>query len=213
MDGTPGSGIVSRGAGSGSGSGTHGSGCGAVQDGHCADIPNPDDLKSGRICEGYGSCPGLCQGYDQYITQYCSGIDINFVKGLMQRESSCNKNAESPVESNGTRGCGLMQVSTTTDAECSQMKVPQKNIQEGCRILQQAISQANSLGYDQSRVTIKEVAAAIYNGGAGQSQPSSDCTASNGYGRIPMWACPLNPGTATFNACCIRDYGCNVGAC
>lgn len=171
----------------------------------------------GTVCNGTGSCPSCnTAAFDSFISTYggAAGISLPFIRGLIARESSCNPSSVKN-ESNGTKSCGLMQVNTGASSyTCSQLQDPETGIKEGVRILAAAFGSARSLSSSYgSTVTVEELAAAIHNAGAGQSSASVDCTVSSGWKTMPKWGCPINPGTAEFNACRIRDYACNVGKC
>jgi len=85
---------------------------------------------------------------------------------------------------------------------------------EGTRILKSSYDTAKSMSSQYGKtVTVMELTGAIYNGGQGQSGASSDCKTSDGWPVIPKWGCPINPGTATFNACSIRSYACDIEKC
>ena len=198
----------------GSGTPTTGSGSKA-----CEDIATAKSRLSGggTVCNGAGSCPSCNTApFDSLITSYgnSAGISLGLIRGLIARESSCNPNSIKN-EADGTQSCGLMQVNTRASSySCSQLQDPETGIKEGVRILAAAFGSARSLsGSYGSTVTVNELAAAIHNAGAGQSARSADCNASSGWPTIPKWGCPINPGTAEFNACAIRNYACNVGAC
>jgi hypothetical protein len=185
----------------------------------CTD-PNSEKLRingGGTVCNNSGTCPSCnTSAFDTYITSYgtAAGISSGFIRGLIARESSCVP-AKEKSESNGTKSCGLMMVNTASSTyTCEQLKDPETGIKEGVRILAAAFTSARSLSAQYgARVTVEELAAAIHNAGAGQSAASVDCSPSTGWPTIPKWGCPINPGTAEFNACRIKDYACNVGAC
>lgn len=185
----------------------------------CEDIATAKSRISsgGTVCNGTGSCPSCNTApFESFISSYgtAAGIPLPFIRGLIARESSCNPSSVKN-ESNGTKSCGLMQVNTAASSyTCSQLQDPDTGIKEGVRILAAAFSSARSLSSSYgSTVTVGELAAAIHNAGPGQSAASADCTVSSGWKTMPMWGCPINPGTKEFNACSIRAYACNVGAC
>ncbi len=185
----------------------------------CEDIATAKTRMSsgGTVCNGTGACPSCnTTSFDGFITTYASakGVSPSLIRGLIARESSCNPTSVKN-ESNGTKSCGLMQVNTGSSSyTCEQLKDPETGIKEGVRILAAAVSSATSMksAYG-STVTVNELAAAIHNAGAGQSSASGDCNAASGWPTIPKWGCPINPGSAAFNACSIKSYACNVGAC
>ena len=182
----------------------------------------PDSEKTrmnsgGTVCNSSGVCPACnTSAFDTFITSYgnTAGISLGLIRGLIARESSCVSTAEKS-ESNGTKSCGLMMVNTTSSTyTCEQLKDPETGIREGVRILKAAFVSAQSLKPQYGNtVTVEELAAAIHNAGAGQSAKSVDCSSATGWPTIPKWGCPINPGTAEFNACRIKNYACNVGAC
>lgn len=164
----------------------------------------------GRVCTN-GVRPSCdTSSYDAYINKYAGSVPKDLIKTIIARESSCNPNAEAS-DSNG-KSCGLMQVSGSA-LGCDALKDPETGIREGMKKLSSAYSSAQGMmGQYGGTVTQSELAAAIYNGGQGQSTASADCTSSSGWPTIPKWGCPINPGSAQFNACAIRDYACDVGA-
>lgn len=192
--------------------------------GNSASMPceNIDTAKTrlndgGTVCNGQGICKSCdTTAYDTEIASAATtyGVPEAMIRAVIARESSCNTSA-TRTEPDGRTSCGLMQVmSNDSSYSCSELKQPEYGIMEGARILKQAYTEANSLKSEYgSTVTEHEIAAAIYNAGKGQSTASADCQSSTGWPTIPKWGCPINPGTAEFNACDIRDYACDVGAC
>lgn len=185
----------------------------------CEDVTAAKQRLSGggTVCNGAGSCKSCdTSPYNALIQSASSkyGISDKFIRAIIARESSCNTNA-SKSESNGTKSCGLMQVNTAASGyTCAQLQNASTGIDEGTKILAQAYNSAQSLKSQYGNtVTMYELAAAIHNAGAGQSSASADCNASSGWPSIPKWGCPINPGSAEFNACDIRNYACDVGAC
>lgn len=176
----------------------------------------------GTVCNGTGSCKRCdTSEYDSLIDSAAStsGMSAAFIKAIIARESSCNKNAVKG-ESDGTQSCGLMGVNTRSSSHsCEQLKDPSTGISEGVRILKSSYVSAQSLVSKYGNtVTVNELAAAIHNAGPGDSAASSQvsgkgCLTSEGWKVIPKWGCPIAPGEAEFNACDIRDYACDVGAC
>ncbi|MBP5993670.1 MAG: transglycosylase SLT domain-containing protein [Candidatus Moranbacteria bacterium] len=198
---------------------------GAAATGVGATCTDPTALKTalsggGTICSGGSfSCPSRCDttAWNGMIATAAgsSGISADFIKAIITQESGCKPNTV------GTTGdCGLMQVkpasvgNTTCTGPKHNLLDPNTNITQGTNILQNAFSSASSMiGAYGSTTTRQALAAAIYNGGAGQSGKSVDCSTSDGWPVIPKWGCPINPGTAKFNACAIRRYACNMAAC
>lgn len=172
-------------------------------------------LKSGgTVCNNSGTCPSCNTAPFETLIQKSAGVvPLSLIRGLIARESSCDPTKEKS-ESNGTKSCGLMQVNTAASSKtCENLKDPKIGIEEGIRILTDAYLQAQiKKSLYGNTVTVNELAAAIHNAGAGQSTESADCKQPD-WPVIPKWGCPINPGTAQFNACAIKDYACNVGAC
>lgn len=206
------------GAAGGSGAVTTTSGTGAT----CTD---PAALKAalssgGTVCSGGSfSCPATCDtsawNADIAAAAGSSGISANFIKAIIAKESGCKPSITGP-----TGDCGLMQVkpSSVGNIDCLgpnfNLMSPSVNIAQGTGILKQAFSSASSMiGAYGSTTSQQALAAAIYNAGSGQSSKSADCKTSDGWPVIPKWGCPINPGTATFNACSIRKYACDMAAC
>lgn len=208
-----------------SASGGAGGGGAATTSGTSATCTDPTTLKTalsggGTVCSGGSfSCPATCDtsawNTDIATAAGSSGISANFIKAIIAKESGCKPSVTGP-----TGDCGLMQVkpSSVGNTSCTGPKYnlmnPSTNITQGTKILQQSFSSASSMiGAYGSTTTQQALAAAIYNGGVGQSSKSADCKASDGWPVIPKWGCPINPGTATFNACSIRKYACDMAAC
>lgn len=214
--------VSSAGTGTGTGTGTASpstTGSTSSSSASCEDIAIAKTRISGggTVCNGTGSCPSCnTSAFDGFITTYgnAKGVSLSLIRGLIARESSCSPTAVKN-ESNGSKSCGLMQVNTSSSSyTCAQLQDPETGIKEGVRILAAAVSSANSMSATYgSTVTVNELAAAIHNAGAGQSSASADCSVSAGWKTIPKWGCPINPGSAAFNACSIKNYACNVGAC
>lgn len=178
-------------------------------------------LSSGdTVCSGGSfSCPATCDtsAWNGMIATAASSASLpaEFVKAIIAQESGCKPSITGP-----TGDCGLMQVkpSSVGNTTCTGPKYnlmdPNTNITQGTEILAKAFSSASSMmGTYGSTTTRQALAAAIYNGGVGQSGKSVDCSTADGWPVIPKWGCPINPGTAAFNACAIRRYACNMAAC
>lgn len=206
----------------GGGTTTGGTGTAGVSGATCTD---PATLKAalsngGTVCSGGSfSCPASCDTtpWNSMISAAATsnGISEPFIKAIIAQESGCK-----PTVIGQTGDCGLMQVkpssvgNTTCTGPNRNLMDPNTNITEGTKILAQAFSAATSMQGAYGSTTKKEaLAAAIYNGGVGQSGKSVDCSTADGWPVIPKWGCPINPGTATFNACSIRKYACNMAAC
>ncbi len=190
-----------------------------------ATCTDPTALKTalsngGTVCSGGSfSCPSRCDttAWNGMIATAAgsTGISADFIKAIITKESGCKSDTVGK-----TGDCGLMQVkpSSVGNTTCTGQKYnlldPNTNITQGTKILQQAFSSASSMiGAYGSTTTQQALAAAIYNAGAGQSSKSADCKPADGWPVIPKWGCPINPGTATFNACSIRKYACDMAAC
>jgi hypothetical protein len=187
--------------------------------GACEDIATERQRVSGggTVCNNTGVCKSCdTSPYNALIQAAAAkyGVSDKFIKAIIARESSCNP-ASVKSESNGTQSCGLMQVNTAASGyTCAQLQNASTGIDEGTKMLAKAYSSAQTLSSQYGNtVTVYELAAAIHNAGSGQSGTSADCNASSGWPSIPKWGCPINPGSAAFNACDIRDYACSVGAC
>ena len=207
-------GTSSAGAGAGVGAGAPAGGGAACEN---IDAARARLSAGGTVCNGSGSCPSCnTQPFDSLIERYAKQYKVSpgLIRGVIARESSCDRIKEKK-ESDGSSSCGLMQVNTRSSTySCAQLKDSATGIMEGTRILAAAYSTAQSLKAKYgNRVTVNELAAAIHNAGAGESAASVDCSSASGWPTIPKWGCPINPGNAQFNACAIRDYACNVGAC
>lgn len=198
---------------------------GAAASGTGATCTDPTALKTalsggGTVCSGGSfSCPATCDttSWNATIATAAAnnGLPVNFVKAIIAKESGCKPSITGP-----TGDCGLMQVkpSSVGNTSCSGPKYnlldPSTNITQGTKILAQAFSSASGMiGAYGSTTTKNALAAAIYNAGTTQSTQSVDCKPSDGWPVIPKWGCPINPGTATFNACSIRKYACDMATC
>ncbi len=175
----------------------------------------------GTVCNNTGNAKrcnaNTLNSYASYINAASAKhhVPVALIQAIMAQETGCNPNAEGP-----THDCGIMQVhpdmqvsSTIKTPSCEKLKVPATGIDWGTYILAQSYNKANSMVSSYGgTVTVNELAAAIYNGGSGQSEPSADCSVSSGWKKIPKWGCPINPGSKEYNACDIRSYACNVGS-
>lgn len=172
----------------------------------------------GTICTD--GCNKVCTNlvsYESFINTYASqnSLDSKVVKAIICRESDGNPSA---INTTGRLSCGLMQVETTV-SDCTQdsrgnLLDPEINIRVGARVLKQKLNQV--AGYSYTNVTKNQLAFAAYNCCANGENPNStsrDCNVANNWGTIPKWACPINPGTGTYNMCDVKDYACKVSAC
>ena len=168
----------------------------------------------GTVCTPDASCASCdTSTWDASISNYSTlyGVPEEVIRTILARESSCGLDPatyDMALSADGL-SCGLMQVVGMTDCYDDD-----ESIKQGTIILAAAYASASSMiGPYGTTVTLDELAAAIYNAGVVQSTASADCTPLTGWPTIPKWGCPINPGTATYNACYIRDYACDVGAC
>ncbi len=183
----------------------------------CEDIPTAKAriMSGGTVCNGTGNAKkctaAALSTYAASINKASAkhGVPVSFIEAIMAQETGCSPDLVGP-----TGDCGIMQVKPTgSTPTCEQLKNPDTGIDWGTSILKTSYSVALSkVGSYGGTVTAIELAAAIYNGGSGQSTASSDCSASTGWKTMPKWGCPINPGSAQFNACAIRSYACNVGS-
>lgn len=182
---------------------------------------------TGMICAGSGSCPDSLSDcntsdYDDIIQSVAnpSGypeITAKVIKGFICRESRGK-----PGETNDVGvgvSCGLMQINRSSVEVCQQQNLfdPETNIRAGVNLLKVKISDARTKKRDNNytRVTLGEMTAAGYNccsGGDKPNNPSASCPEAE-WGKIPKWACPIDPGEKEFNMCAVKRYACNVGAC
>jgi hypothetical protein len=148
-----------------------------------------------------------------------SGLDTRLVKAIICRENApLNLTAVGP-----TGDCGLMQIDPdnfgqTTCTSPRNLFDLQTNLKEGMATLVQAYNRAAPSG-QQTSIGITKIAmtGATYNCCANSQDPngqSVDCSTATGWpAGMTRWACPVNPGTGTFNMCAVKDYACDIDAC
>lgn len=193
--------------------------------GACTD---PEILK-GKLATGGKVCDGVCRkgkcNFSPIVTaaiEANSGsMDKRLVKSFVCRESDGNPNA---TNSAGViTSCGLMQVNwnevpgnTSCTGPTKNLLDPNINIAEGVRVFQRKIAASNPGSYSTSGITSVQMASAAYNccsNGENPNAPSVSCSTGASWPSLPKWACPINPGAATFNMCKVKDYACDVEAC
>jgi len=160
-----------------------------------------------RTCSNLGQFESSIQTYASQ-----SGLDPRVVKAIICRESSGNSNAQNTATI--PPSCGLMQVLVSGGATCAtdprgNLLDPQTNIRIGTGILAQKYASVSSYSY--ASITPQQMTFAAYNccaNGDNPNAPSRDCGSA-----VPKWACPINPGTGSYNMCNVQNYACDVAAC
>lgn len=160
-----------------------------------------------RTCSNLGQFESSIQTYASQ-----SGLDPRVVKAVICRESSGTPNVQNTAVS--PTACGLMQVNVSSGTTCAtdprgNLLDPQTNIRVGTGILAQKYASVRSYSY--ASITPYQMAFAAYNCCANGDNPnaaSRDCGSA-----VPKWACPINPGTGTYNMCAVQNYACDVSAC
>ena len=193
---------------------------------------DPDAYKA-QITSGGGVCTGIvCDKKCSFSADMSNGIkaaavaagvDARVVKALICRESSGDPNAQNPV--GGVMSCGLMQVNydavhgnTSCSGPVKNLFNPSINVTEGIRVLKEKLARAVTYisTYGPSGVSIEQMAFAAYNCCANGDNPNAlsfSCKANDGWGRIPKWMCPIDPGLSAYNMCNVKNYACTVSAC
>jgi len=166
-----------------------------------------------NVCAGASCTNGNCNtsAYDSLIAKYAgiNGLDSKLVKSVLCNESSGNPNAVS-----NHNACGLMQVMPQSGKTCStdgrgDLTNPETNIKAGTAMLKSLYNQVSVQNY--STATANQMVFAAYNccaNGDNPNAPSNDCGSF-----VPKWACPINPGTSSYNMCSVKDYVCKISAC
>jgi hypothetical protein len=134
---------------------------------------------------------------------------------LMCKESRGKVKATN-LNPGGSYDCGLMQINNGKSPCESNPSLfdPETNIAKGVSLLVQRIN-ANKAVYP----SVPQIAGvfATYNccaDGTPANAPSVSCTNETGFStQIPKWACPIDPGTGTFNMCGVKSYACEITAC
>jgi hypothetical protein len=179
-----------------------------------ASISNGGSICGSRQCSALSGCK-----YQQYINiinqeSAKEGVDPAVTIAIMCRESHGDPNPpESAKNDNQTHNCGLMQINSSSACSGSILD-PQTNISLGVKKIKQKMSGANQVYKNIPAIT---GAIASYNccgNGDIPNAQSRDCNQDTGYPNpIPKWACPINPGTGSYNMCKVDDYVCDVSAC
>jgi len=165
------------------------------------------------ICAGVSCTNGNCNtsAYDSLIAKYAgiNNLDPKLVKSVL-----CNESGGNPSATSDHNACGLMQVMPRSGAGCAadsrgNLTDPETNIRIGTEMLKGLYSQTSIQNY--STVTPNQMVFAAYNccsNGDNPNAPSRDCGSS-----VPKWACPINPGTSSYNMCSVKNYVCKISAC
>ena len=177
------------------------------------------------------TCSKTCKFSNEIISTIkkeaaAAGIDYKIILAISCRESSGNVNAIGNHANNGYADCGLMQINmkskigVSTNNQSSNYCSPEimnleNNIKEGIKLYKSKLSTARN--YNRNIISLQSQALASYNccsNGENPNDKSASCTVSTGFvDSIPKWACPIDPGTASFNMCNVRNYACDVTAC
>jgi hypothetical protein len=184
-----------------------------------------DMVKAGDGLCGSTFCKGLCN-FRADIKQLAvsearsAGVDPGIILALICRESSGDPTKIGKLANNGKEDCGLMQIHAgdsgkTKCSEVPNVMDPTNNIQLGIATYKQKLASVSRFSYEG---TAKQTLAfAAYNCCANDDNPndkSANCNLSTGWSMdLPKWACPINPGTGSFNMCAVKNYACDVTAC
>ena len=202
--------------------GIGGAGSGGVAGRGCDNVSSSiEKNKSGQnVCLGQ-TCSKTCI-FDQNTINIAqneaskAGIDYRIVLSISCRESSGQISAVGNHANNGYPDCGLMQINMQSRGlkSCpSDIMDIRANVQEGIRLYKSKLSSARSY----TTVSQTSQAFASYNccsDGTSPNSASVSCNPDSGYtSPIPKWACPIDPGTSSFNMCNVRNYACDVDAC
>jgi hypothetical protein len=178
---------------------------------------------SGGIC-GNTRCNILSGcNYAQYLPVIKSeserlGVDYKMIVVTMCKESAANPvaNNQNP---NGTYDCGLMQINQPGPCDVASLRSnTTANIIKGIETMKAKINSTNQIYPGFPNVGGVPVAGvfASYNCCANGTIPNSkseSCKSSDGWPSIPKWACPIDPGSGTFNMCGVKSYACELYAC
>jgi hypothetical protein len=174
-------------------------------------------IQSGNVCGG-AVCTILrgCnwRQYETTIDQATGGnTDLKkMVVVAMCKESGAVIN-KSHQNDNTSWDCGLMQVNQKGACTPSSYSVID-NINEGVRLIKQKISSASRTYPGVPAVASVFAAYNCCGNGDNPNTQSVDCNASAGFPNpIPKWACPINPGTGSFNMCSVKSYACELSVC
>ena len=175
-------------------------------------------ITSGNVC-GNTTCRVLAGcNYQQYLPIInAQGLSPDMVKNIiviMCRESRAQVNANRRNQ-NGTYDCGLMQVNQATPCDASSFD-PATNISKAVALIRN-LSNSSSVRQTYPGVPATAGLFASYNccaNGTVPNSPSASCNSSTGFTTsLPKWACPLDPGTGSFNMCTVKSYACELTAC
>ena len=180
-----------------------------------------EKLKTGKNICSATTCSKTCKFTSDIIDiakkeAKSAGIDYRIVLAISCRESTGNINAVGNHANNGYADCGLMQINMKgkgSNSCTSEIMNVENNIKEGIRLYKSKLSTARSYKSAENYTQ----ALASYNccsNGENPNDKSASCNSSNGFtDTIPKWACPIDPGTAAFNMCNVKNYACDVTAC
>ncbi len=163
-------------------------------------------------------CKGLCN-FKADIKQIAvsearsAGVDPSIILALICRESSGNPEAKGVHANNGNPDCGLMQINSQSCT--ADIMDPTNNVRAGIQLYKAKLASVSSYSY--AGTNKPTLAFAAYNCCANGDNPNSksaDCNLGTGWSMdLPKWACPINPGTGSFNMCAVKNYTCDVTAC
>lgn len=188
-----------------------------------ASCTDPAAMKA-SLSSGGTVCSGTCQrgkctfddkvlsAIDQVSSE--TGVDKRIIKAIICQESGGNVTAHA---SDG--GCGLMQITNSAwagSATCPpEILTPVNNIRQGVALYKGKLSAVSGFTYDGG-INAQQMTFAAYNCCANGDNPNSQsvsCATSDGWAKLPKWACPIDPGTGTFNMCRVKNYACDVEIC
>lgn len=179
-----------------------------------------DKLKTGQnVCAG-ASCSKTCSFTSEIVNAIkaeatSANIDYRIVMALACRESTGNPNAVGNHANNGYPDCGLMQINMSGRGNSCSPEIMDinNNIREGIKLYKSKLTTAKSY----NTVDRNSQAFASYNccsNGENPNSQSNSCNTATGFTEsIPKWACPIDPGTGSFNMCAVKSYACDVTAC
>ena len=181
---------------------------------------------SGTICGNSSQCSlsSTCLTNNPYISFIKSesarlGVDYKMIVVTMCKESGANPEA-SGKNPGGSYDCGIMQINQS--GPCDNPSVLRANVNAnitaGISLMKQKILATNQSYPGFPNIGGIPVAGvfASYNccaNGTSPNSPSASCTSANGWPSIPKWACPIDPGTGTFNMCGVKSYACDLTNC
>lgn len=181
------------------------------------------ELYKGMLRDGDGFCSrafckGLCK-FSPAIKQLAvtearsASVDPGIILALICRESSGIPTKIGNHANNGKSDCGLMQINSPS---CTpEIMDPTNNVRAGIALYKAKLSSVSAYSY--TGADKPTLAFAAYNCCANGDNPNSksaDCNLGTGWPvDLPKWACPVNPGTGSFNMCAVKNYACDVTAC